>query len=131
MKFRINGLYIVAMASSESRHLSGQSLGNVAQCQSLLKQPEPLELNLNDIRHVLSRLKLVAVKFDSYMMIMKATFDMKIGGEPYHARTMLLNTKSGQYFERIWNKTVASDYVGSIGEFEMVCKWHFKNARQE
>ena len=46
---------------------------------------------------MLSRLRLVAVKFDSFMMVMRATFDMNIGGEPYHAKTMLLNTKSGTH----------------------------------
>ena len=132
MKHRINGLYISesVMASSQPRPLSGQSLTNVALCETSSNRPDTLGLNLNDIRLLLSRLKLVAVKFDSYMMVMRATFDINIAGEPYHARTMLLNMKSGQYYERIWNKTVASAYVGSVCEFEEVCKGHFKNARR-
>ena len=48
--------------------------------------------------------------------------------QAYHTETN--GSISGQYYERIWNKTVASAYVGSASEFEEVCKGHFKNGRR-
>ena len=84
---------------------------------------------LDEANTALKTLRLTSMMFEDYLLIMKVKFDITIAGEPYHARTMLYNTKSGRLLSRIWGKTVSSANVHTLGDFEDSCKRHFRGSR--
>ena len=85
--------------------------------------------NLDEAKIALDALKLTSMVFEDYLLIMKVKFDITIAGEPYHARTMLYNTKSGRIISRIWGKTVSSENVHTLEDFNVSCKRHFRGGR--
>ena len=86
-------------------------------------------ISLDEVRSALIALGLTSIMFEDYLLIMKTKFDMTIAGEPYHARTMLYNTKTGRLLSRIWGRTVISTNVLTLDELEERCKQHFQGGR--
>ena len=84
---------------------------------------------LDEAKIALDARRLTSMIFDDYLFIMNIKFDITIAGEPYHARTMLYNTKSGRLLSRIWGKTVSSVNVHTLEDFNESCKGHFRGGR--
>ena len=52
-------------------------------------------------------------------------FDVTVHGEPYIALMLLYHTKSGQYFSRLWNRTLDSGAASTLEDLSSVCEAHF------
>ena len=83
------------------------------------------EFSLGDVMRVLEALFLTSVKLGDYLVVMNATEDAIIVGEPYIALQLWLNMISGKVISRIWGRTVACATVTNIDHFEDVCSKHF------
>ena len=57
---------------------------------------------------------------------MRSEFDVVISGEPHLAVMLLIDTKSGIHFERIWSQTVARGRALTLGDFVEACIRFFK-----
>ena len=79
-----------------------------------------------DAVNVCDKLSLNYVNIGSYLVAMRSEFDAMIAGEPYVAAMLLIDLKSGSYFERIWNQTVARGKALNLGDFVDECQRFFK-----
>ena len=86
------------------------------------------EFSHGDVMRVLDVLHLTSVKLGDYLVVMSATEDTTIGGEPYIALQLWLNMISGKVISRIWGRTVACATVINIDHFTAVCSKHFSAA---
>ena len=84
-----------------------------------------LKVSLKDIKCVIDSLSLTARRIGNFIILLKSDFDLNILGEPYIALMLLLNMKSGQYFARVWNETIASGIAIETAELLEVCSNHF------
>ena len=84
-----------------------------------------LKVDLKDVKSVIDSLHLSATRIGSYVILLKSDFDLNISHEPYIALMLLLNLKSGQYFARIWNETIASGIAIKAAQIMEVCRNHF------
>ena len=71
-------------------------------------------------------LDLATVRFEDHLLIMKVKFDLTIAGEPYHARTLIFNLKTGKFLSRIWSKTVSYGCTLTLEDLREECERHFK-----
>ena len=85
----------------------------------------PGELNLEEITTSLCQLSLTCVKLGDYLMVIKSDLDLFIDDEPYLALMLILNTKSGLYKAKLWNKTLLVGRSFYAEELVQVCKKHF------
>ena len=83
----------------------------------------------DEVAEHLDVLGLVSVEFEDYLFVMDRKFDAFISGEPYHARTMLLSTKTGRIISRVWNKTVTVGHMVTLQELEEECIRHFRGGK--
>ena len=84
------------------------------------------ELKWNEVLSYLANLSLTWVTIGEYMVVMSSKIDVTIGGEPYLARQLWFNVKSGKIISRIWDQTVAVGKVISVAEFSEACRMHFR-----
>ena len=59
------------------------------------------------ILSALDNLSLIWVTIGDYIVVMNDKIDATIGGEPYLARQLWFNVKSGKIISRIWDQTVS------------------------
>ena len=87
------------------------------------------ELGHEETMAVFSSLSLTSVTVGKFLVVMKSDFDLTISEEPYIGLVMLLNQKTGRYFSRIWNETVATGNIVGPGQLLEVCEEHFSQGR--
>ena len=85
--------------------------------------------DLDEVLSALAQLCLKAVSCGQYLVILKPDFDVEISGEPYHALMLLLNTVSGNFMARLWNKTVEAGKVSTLSDLINTCTHHFRTRR--
>ena len=54
---------------------------------------------------LLSRLEIVMVKIESWMILQRSVFDITVNGEPFPALQLYFNIKTGTYLTRVWGRT--------------------------
>ena len=79
--------------------------------------------NCADFVEVLSRLEIVMVKIENWMILQRSVFDITIDGEPYPAIQLYFNLKTGAYLTRVWGKTHSKGDIlaDDVTAFEMLC----------
>ena len=90
-----------------------------------LDEDMPWELNLDEVRNYLNQFSLTCVELGDYLMVIKSNLDLFIDNEPYLALMLILDTKSGIYKVKLWNKTLFAGKSPSPEELVQVCKKHF------
>ena len=78
---------------------------------------------------VLSSLSLTSVAVQDWLVVMSADFDVTISGEPHLVLMLLYNVKCGDFFARMWSKTVNTGRVESLDQFYEVCRRHFRKEK--
>ena len=89
-------------------------------------ETEGSEYKWNQVQDALDNLPLTWVKIGDYIVVMNDKTDIIIGGEPYLARQLWFNIKSGKIISRLWDQTVSLCKVASVAQFSEVCLAHFK-----
>ena len=90
-----------------------------------LDEDMPWELNLEEVRNYLNQLSLTCVELGDYLMVIKSNLDLFIDNEPYLALMLILDTKSGIYKVKLWNKILFAGKSPSPEELVQVCKKTF------
>ena len=75
----------------------------------------------SEAQSVCENLSLNLVKCGSYLVVMPTEFDAVVLGEPYLAFMLLIDMKSGIYFTRIWNQTLAKGKAVLLIDFIEAC----------
>ena len=86
-------------------------------------------LDLDEMRTALAEMSLASITIGEYLVVMNADFDVVLYGEPYLALTLLLNTRSGQFLARIWDRTVRLGEADGTERFADACRKHFCRGR--
>ena len=66
-----------------------------------------------DVASVASSMGLAVVSVDAWMVVQRASFDLSLESEPYHAMQLMVNPSSRDYLVRIWGKTRSRGKVRS------------------
>ena len=66
-----------------------------------------------DVASVASAMGLAVVSVDGWMVVQRASFDLSLESEPYHAMQLMVNPASRDYLVRIWGKTRSRGKVRS------------------
>ena len=66
-----------------------------------------------DVASVASAMGLAVVSVDGWMVVQRASFDLSLESEPYHAMQLMVNPASRDYLVRIWGKTRSRGKVSS------------------
>ena len=90
---------------------------------------EKAQINLLQVKCVLSSLALTSVKVGNFIVVMRSEFDLSLLGEPHIALMLLLDLKSGKYLSRVWNQTVATGSAVDEGKLTDACKNLFFKGR--
>ena len=93
------------------KELSGsvrQELSPTVMDEENIEQETKLELGPEEVVNILTSVSLASVTVGDFLVVMRSDFDLTISGEPYTGLLMLLNKKTGKYFSRIWNQTIAT-----------------------
>ena len=90
---------------------------------------EKAQINMLQVKHVISTLSLTSVKVGNFLVVMKSEFDLSLLEEPYIALMLLLDLKSGKYISRVWNQTMATGSAADEGTLMEACKNLFCNGR--
>ena len=81
------------------------------------------------IREMVADINLAIVRFGDHLLMMNAKFDMTIAGEPYHARTLLFNLKTGRFLSRLWSRTVSYGCALRLEDLREECEGHFRRGK--
>ena len=84
-----------------------------------------INLDIDEMRTALATMSLTSITVGEYLVVMSADFDVVLHGEPYLALTLLLNTRSGQFLARIWDRTVRLGRADGTERFVGACREHF------
>ena len=108
-----------------------QTTENVAESCEPIKEEiqEKTQINLLEVKHVISTLDLTSVKVGNCLVIMRSEFDLSLSGEPYIALMLLVDLTSGKYISRVWNQTVATGSARDKGKLMEACKNIFCQGR--
>ena len=79
--------------------------------------------NCADFMGVLSRLEIVMVKIEDWMILQRSAFDIAVDGEPYPALQLYFNMKTGAYLTRVWGKTYSKGEIlaDDVTELGLLC----------
>ena len=88
-----------------------------------------LQFNIDEARAAIGRQALMSALAGDYLVVMNYGPDLIISDEPYFSLMLLINTKSGKYIRRMWNRTVAQGEMTSIEQVVELCKIHFYQGR--
>ena len=83
------------------------------------KQAEPLAIEIEDARRIISSQSLSSFKLGDFLVITNSSFDITICDEPYLALLLLYNLKCGKFIARIWNQTVEFGWAHKGHELEV------------
>ena len=81
------------------------------------------------VRNCLLGHSLTFNQIGSYLVVMESEIKVILSGQPYVALMFLVNMKTGEYFERIWNQTVTSGHSGSEKQLSEACSAFFSQGR--
>ena len=104
-------------------------IGPVTVMGDIKKDDTKLIIGLDEVLNTLSSLSLASVTIGDFLVIMRSDFDLTISGEPYTGLVLLLNLKTGKYFSRIWNQTVATGIVVKECQLVEACENLFDQGR--
>ena len=90
---------------------------------------EKAQINLLQVKAVISSLALTSVKVGNFLVVMRSEFDLSLSGEPYIALMLLLDLKSGKYLSRVWNQTVEKGSAVDARKLTDACKNLFCKGR--
>ena len=76
---------------------------------------------------LLSRLEIVMVKIENWMILQRSVFDITVNGEPFPALQLYFNIKTGTYLTRVWGRTHSKGEIlaNDVTEFELLCNEMF------
>ena len=97
--------------------------------EGIKSEETKLEIGLEDVTNILSSMSLASVSIGNFLVVMRSNFDLTISGEPYTGLVLLLNLRTGKYFSRIWNQTVATGNVVQEDQLIEACEIHFGQGR--
>ena len=79
---------------------------------------------------VLSSLKLTGVVIQDYLVVMSTDLDyFVVSDEPHVVLMLFYSVRTGDFFVRMWSKTVGVGRVRDLDQFYDVCDRHFKRRR--
>jgi len=79
-----------------------------------------------DVATVASEMGLAVVSVDAWMVVQRASFDLSLESEPYHAMQLMVNPSSRDYLVRIWGKTRSRGKVRSGPALTELCREIFE-----
>ena len=62
---------------------------------------------------VMTSLNIFHLSVQGWVIFLRNDFDCVVNGEPYQALSFLLFPESGQFFARVWNKTIQKGFLTS------------------
>ena len=80
-----------------------------------------LQFDVTEAQDVFDRLSLKSVELDDYLLVIRSVTDVTVGGEPHLALMLLLDTDTGRFFARVWNRTILTGRVFRKEEFLEIC----------
>ena len=81
------------------------------------------EISPVNLAKVLSKLELVAVEIEDWVIFHRSRFDMSVNEEPYLALQLYLNSKTGAFITRVWGRTCSRGNVANNeSEIEGLCR---------
>ena len=87
------------------------------------------QFSIDEARAAIGRQALMSALAGQYLVVMSYGPDTIISDEPYFSLMLLINTSSGKYIRRMWNRTVAQGEVTTIEQIVELCKIHFYQGR--
>ena len=90
---------------------------------------EEAQINLLEVKRVISSLSLTSVNVGHCLVVMRSEFDLSVSGEPYIALMLVLDLKSRKYISRVWNQTVATGSAVDEGKLMEACQNIFCQGR--
>ena len=88
---------------------------------------EEFQLEWKDvILSALDNLSLNWATIGEYIVVMNDKINVTIGVEPYLARQLWFNVKSGKIISRIWDQTVSVGRAVKVAQFSEACISHFE-----
>ena len=88
-----------------------------------------LQFDMTEAQDVFDRLSLTSVMLDDYLLVVRSSIDVTVGGEPYLALSLLLDTDTGQFFARAWNRTIMTGRALGKDDLSGVCDQLFNRGR--
>ena len=87
------------------------------------------QLDLSEASIAIGNLGLTSVKVGEYLVILNKSIDVALDDEPYISFMLFYNQRSGKFFKRIWNKTVASGKTNDLATLVKVCRAYFNRGK--
>ena len=88
-----------------------------------------IRFSVDEARAAIGRLSLMSALAGEYLIVLSYGPDVVISDEPYFSLMLLINTKSGKYIRRMWNRTVAQGEMTTVEQVVELCKIHFYQGR--
>ena len=112
-----------------SNTIKAGDLENVKSEPKTEREKNEKNVDLLQVKHIISTLSLTTAKVGEFLVIMRSEFDVSLSGEPYIGLMMLLDMKSGKFVSRVWNQTVATGSVLGKNNLMEACKYLFNRGR--
>ena len=76
---------------------------------------------------MMEELNLSVTLIEDWMLIQRASFDLRVDEEPYHSLQVYANLGARKFVVRVWGRTLCSGEVADIKELNAVCTDYFKS----
>ena len=84
-------------------------------------------MDLAELSRVLEELQLSLVRIEEWILIQRATFDLRIDEEPYHSIQMYASLETKKFVVRVWGKTCHYGEFTNEEDLKVHCIINFKN----
>ena len=76
---------------------------------------------------MMEELNLSVTLVEDWMLIQRASFDLRVDEEPYHSLQVYANLGTRKLVVRVWGRTISNREVNSMEELSTLCADYFKS----
>ena len=76
---------------------------------------------------MMEELSLSVTLVEDWMLIQRASFDLRVDEEPYHSLQVYANLGTRKLVVRVWGRTISNKEVNSMEELSSLCADYFKS----
>ena len=76
---------------------------------------------------MMEELSLSVTLVEDWMLIQRASFDLRVDEEPYHSLQVYANLGTRKLVVRVWGRTISNREVNSMEELSSLCADYFKS----
>ena len=77
--------------------------------------------------NMMEELNLSVTLVEDWMLIQRASFDLRVDEEPYHSLQVYANLGTRKLVVRVWGRTITNRDVNSMEELSSLCADYFKS----